>query len=89
MLETRAKRDDDWVIADVFVSYSRRDAAFVEELRAFLAAAGRDVWVDTEEIPPGAKWEQELDDSIDAAQSFVFVASPDSLSRASAATTCG
>ena len=38
-------------MADVFVSYSRKDGAFVHALYDVLAAAGRDVWVDWEDIP--------------------------------------
>jgi WD40 repeat protein len=64
---------------DVFVSYSRHDAGFVHELHAFLTGAGRDVWVDWEDIPAASKWEQDIDDSIDAAESVVFVVSPSSL----------
>lgn len=66
-------------MADVFVSYSRSDAGFVRELHAFLTGEGRDVWVDWEDIPPASKWERDIDHSIDAAESFVFVASPASL----------
>ena len=66
-------------MADVFVSYSRRDTAFVRELHAFLTGEDRAVWVDWEDIPPASKWEQDIDDSIDAAESFVFVASQSSL----------
>ncbi len=43
-------------MADVFLSYSRRDRAFVEYLRAALEAAKRSVWVDLRDIPPSAAW---------------------------------
>ena len=66
-------------MADVFISYSRADGAFVRELHAFLTGRGKDVWVDWEDIPPAAQWEQDIDDSIDAAESFVFVISRNSL----------
>ena len=66
-------------MADVFISYSRADGAFVRELHAFLTGRGKDVWVDWEDIPPAAQWEQDIDDSIDAAESFVFVISRSSL----------
>lgn len=66
-------------MADVFISYSRTDGAFVRELHAFLTDRGKDVWVDWEDIPPAAQWEQDIDDSIDAAESFVFVISRSSL----------
>jgi hypothetical protein len=38
-----------WLVR-LFISYSRRDAAFVERLRPALEADGNDVWVDTEDI---------------------------------------
>ena len=66
-------------MADVFVSYSRADGAFVRELHAFLTERGKEVWVDWEDIPPGSQWEQDIDDNIDAADSFVFVISGSSL----------
>jgi WD40 repeat protein len=37
------------------------------------------VWVDWEDIAPASQWEQDIDDSIDAADSFVFVVSGHSL----------
>jgi len=66
-------------VADVFISYSRRDAEFVRWLHGSLTEAGRDVWVDWEDIPPASEWAQDIDDSIDAAESVVFVITPDSL----------
>ena len=65
-------------MADVFISYSRRDQAFVRRLHAALETAGRAAWVDWEGIPPSAKWMDEVRSAIDAADAFVFVVSPDS-----------
>lgn len=61
------------------MSYSRKDTAFVRELHDFLTESGKDVWVDWDDIPPGSRWEQDIDDSIDGADSFVFVVSQHSL----------
>ena len=66
-------------MADVFISYSRRDGEFARELNAFLKANGRDVWVDWEDIPPASQWEQDIEESIAAAESVVFVVSGSSL----------
>jgi WD40 repeat protein len=66
-------------LADVFVSYSRKDTAFVRELHDYLTRSGKDVWVDWDDIPPGSRWEQDIDDSIDGADSFLFVISQHSL----------
>ena len=73
-------------MADVFISYSRHDSAFVHELHDALTTSGRDVWVDWEDIPPASRWEQDIDDSIDAAESFVFVVSTSSLASEYCAT---
>lgn len=63
-------------MAQVFISYSREDKAFVSRLRAALVAANRDVWVDLSDIPPSAKWLEEAFVGIDAADAFVLVLSP-------------
>lgn len=64
---------------DIFISYSRRDKAFVEMLVARLQKDGRDVWVDWEDIPFAADWWEEICDGIESSQATVFVISPDSL----------
>src|SRR5262245_59076894 len=67
-------------VSDVFISYSRTDQSFVRHLVAALQAAGRNVWVDWNDILPSAKWHEEINAAIDDADAFVFVISPDSLS---------
>src|SRR4051812_22964366 len=68
---------------DVFVSYSRRDKAFVEEtLFPALVARGKDVWIDLEDIPPADDWHDEVLRGVAAANAVVFVLSPDSVSSA-------
>jgi WD40 repeat protein len=66
-------------MADVFISYSRKDQAFVRALHDALAQRGIDSWVDWEDIPPTADWIAEIHAGIEAASAFVFVISPDSL----------
>lgn len=65
-------------VADVFVSYARSDSRFVDRLVENLVAAGRDVWVDVDDIPLTAEWMTEIRAGIDAAEAFCFVLSPDS-----------
>ncbi len=67
---------------DVFISYSRKDKEFVSRLVASLTSAGRDVWVDWEDIPPSAEWRAEIYTAIREAEAFIFVISPDSSSSA-------
>ncbi len=64
-------------MADVFISYSRKDKEFVRQLHEALAAHNRDTWVDWEDIPPTAQWWTEICAGIEAADTFVFVISPD------------
>lgn len=64
---------------DVFVSYARRDGAFVRRLYDALAAQQRQAWVDWEGIPPTADWMREIFAAIEAADTFVFVVSEASL----------
>ncbi|HJZ76837.1 MAG TPA: TIR domain-containing protein [Vicinamibacterales bacterium] len=64
---------------EIFISYSRIDRDFVEELRTRFTAVGRDPWVDVTDIPPTAKWRSEILSSIEQANAFVFVVSPDSI----------
>ena len=66
-------------MTDVFISYSRKDQQFVRMLSAALEARQRDAWVDWEGIPPTAEWLSEIRAAIDAADTFLFVISPDSL----------
>ncbi|MDA0266870.1 MAG: toll/interleukin-1 receptor domain-containing protein [Cyanobacteria bacterium] len=64
---------------DVFISYSRKDKAFVETLDAALRAGNRDPWIDWDDIQTGEDWWQSICRGIEAADTFVFVISPDSV----------
>ena len=67
-------------MSDVFISYSRKDQAFVKKLFDALANQSRESWVDWEGIPPTAEWLTEVYAAIDAANAFIYVISPDSAS---------
>jgi WD40 repeat protein len=66
-------------MADVFISYSRKDKAFVQRLHQALAAQQRDTWIDWEDIPATADWWKEIQGGIESADSFIFIISPDSV----------
>ena len=66
-------------MADVFISYSRKDKDFVLDLQEALEERGRGTWVDWEDIPLTAKWLEEVYSGIESANTFAFVISPDSL----------
>ncbi len=71
-------------MADAFISYSRSDTATVRRLHEGLAARGREVWVDWEDIRPTEAFMEAIDRAIEAANVFVFIISPDSV----ASTVC-
>jgi WD40 repeat protein len=64
-------------MTDIFISYSRRDKVFAEQLRAALVAQGRSVWIDTADIPPTSPWRQDIADAIAAAGAVLIILSPD------------
>jgi WD40 repeat protein len=66
-------------MADVFVSYSRRDAEFVTHLAEGLKGRGKDVWLDVQGIRDGERFPEALRRAIESADAFVFVISPDSV----------
>jgi WD40 repeat protein len=66
-------------MSDIFISYSRKDKAFVSRLFEALESAGRNIWLDVKDIPPNAEWMAEISRSIESANDFLFVISPDSL----------
>jgi hypothetical protein len=63
-------------MADVFVSYSRRDTAYVKRLVEALQERGKDVWVDTEGIRDAEVFPAALRRAVEGSDAFVFVISP-------------
>ncbi len=63
----------------VFLSYSRRDKTFVQQIHDAIRKQGLDVWVDWENIPLTADWWAEIQRGIENADAFAFVISPDSV----------
>lgn len=64
---------------DIFISYSRRDKAFVQVLDNALRQVNQDPWVDWDDIQPTEDWWQAITKGIEAASTFIFVLSPDSV----------
>lgn len=67
-------------MADVFISYSRKDKAFVQRLEEALKQRERKAWVDWEGIRPTEEFMQAIYRAIEGADTFIFVLSPDSVS---------
>ena len=66
-------------MADVFVSYSRRDGEFVRRLAEALGERGKEAWVDVEGIRDAEVFPAVLRAAIEESDGFVFVVSPDSV----------
>jgi tetratricopeptide (TPR) repeat protein len=65
--------------ARIFVSYSRQDNAFARRLVDALLARHFDAFLDTKDIVAGEDWQARLGKLILAADTVVFVVSPDSI----------
>jgi WD40 repeat protein len=62
---------------DAFISYARADSKeFVGRLSRALEAAGKDVWVDLDDIPPASRWREALQEGVLDSSAFVYVISP-------------
>jgi CHASE2 domain-containing sensor protein len=66
----------------VFISYSRRDKPFVQNLHSALSRLNQKAWVDWEGILPTEKWWPAIEAGIESAHTFVFVISPSSIASA-------
>ena len=63
----------------IFISYSRKDEDFAQDLLAGLEAAGFEPYLDTQNIAAGEDWEARLSGLIEAADTVVFILSPDAV----------
>ena len=62
----------------IFLSYSRRDSKFVDQLLGDLEAAGIDVWFDRGDIHAGDEtWLEQIVEGILKSPIFVIVISPE------------
>ena len=66
-------------MTQVFISYSRRDLAFVEKLAADLKEAGLDVWYDLSGLEVGSRFQREIVSALQVSQYVIVVLSPDSI----------
>jgi hypothetical protein len=66
-------------MAQVFISYSRKDKEFVLKLVDALVVAKREVWLDETNIEPTAEWLKDIFRNIEGSDNFLFVISPDSV----------
>jgi TIR domain len=69
-------------MADVFVSYSRRDSEFVRRLASSITERGKEIWVDTEGIADGEVFPEAIKRAIEQSDAFLFVITPVSVASA-------
>ena len=67
-------------MADVFLSYSRRDSEFVDRLSAALDVRGKQVWLDTGSIADAEVFPQAIRNAIETSDAFLFVITPEAVS---------
>lgn len=63
----------------IFISYSRRDAAFALGLQARLNDQGWGAWLDSEKLQTGQRWREEIVQAITGCDYFVLVLSSRSI----------
>ena len=66
-------------MAQVFISYSRRDLPFIEQLVSDLKKTGIDVWYDLSGLEGGARWRVEIQRAIQNSDYVIVVLSPHSV----------
>lgn len=66
-------------MADIFISYSRRDKAFVRALCHALQERGHHLWIDWEGIRSSLPWREEIANGIRQATRLVYILSPDAI----------
>ena len=66
-------------MADVFVSYSRRDSEFVSRLADGVSGRGKEVWLDVEGIADSEVFPEAIKRAIEQSDAFVFVITPESV----------
>jgi Cdc6-like AAA superfamily ATPase len=63
----------------VFISYSRKDIEFTRRLVDRLMADNIEVWIDWEQIAPGADWLREIEKGVANSSAFIVILSPDAM----------
>ena len=63
----------------IFLSYSRKDKAFVKKIAKDLNEAGYDVWWDLTDIEGGDRWARKIQEGINQSEILAVVVSPNSI----------
>ena len=65
----------------VFVSYAREDEIVVKDIVSFMSGAGVNLWVDFNNLGPGANWKNTIEREIPRSRFFLAIISAASLSK--------
>ncbi len=65
---------------DTFISYSRKDKEFINQLANSLVESECSYWLDEIDLAPAELWRDELKSAIIDSDNFIFVISPNSIS---------
>lgn len=63
----------------IFVSYTRDDSEQALKLTHELKTAGVNVWLDQLDIPPGARWDQTVEEALEQSTCLIVILSPRSV----------
>src|SRR5689334_4881940 len=64
---------------NIFMSYSRREVGFVDDLTHRLETAGFNVWLDYRRLIPGTPWGTQIDKGLREAEVILLVVSKESI----------
>jgi hypothetical protein len=59
-----------------FLSYSRINKGFAVKLAKELKSEGFDIWFDQLDIPPGARWDAEIEKALEESEIFMVILTP-------------
>jgi hypothetical protein len=65
--------------SNIFMSYSRRELGFVDDLVSKLEAAGHHVWLDYRALIPGTPWKGQIDKGVQESDTVLLVVSKASM----------
>src|SRR4051794_8447298 len=66
-------------IPKTFFSYAREDGDFALKLATDLREAGANIWIDQLDIPPGRRWDAEIQKALRALNCMLVILSPHSV----------
>ncbi|UBF26589.1 TIR domain-containing protein [Kovacikia minuta CCNUW1] len=76
---TESTKNANNLMTQVFLSWSDKDRAFMEQLRKSLLREGFTLWISRSDIKTGADFQRMIDQGIEEADNVVYLISPDSL----------